>query len=111
MPAYRFEVSTDAGRLERGVVDADSPRHARAQLRERGLVPLDVQPVLQQDGTTRFGARLRNAELTLVTRQLASLLAARLPLEQALGAVIEQAERPAVRERLSAVRSEVVAGQ
>jgi general secretion pathway protein F len=50
-------------------------------------------------------------ELSLLTRQLASLLAARLPLEQALGAVIEQAERPAVRDRLAAVRAEVVGGQ
>jgi len=111
MPAYRFEASTDAGRIERGVIDADSPRLARALLRERGLAPLDVVPIAQQEGPARLGSRLRSAELTLVTRQLASLLSARLPLEQALGAVIEQAERPAVRERFSAVRGEVVAGQ
>jgi len=112
MPAYRFEASTAAGRIERGVIDADSPRQARAQLRERGLAPLEVRPVgAQQDRGAVLGGRIRTTELTLVTRQLASLLAARLPLEQALGAVIEQAERPALRERLSAVRGEVVAGQ
>ena len=113
MPASRFEASTAAGRIERGILDADSPRQARAQLRERGLAPIDVQPVGAQ-GTglnTQIGGRIRTTELTLTTRQLSSLLAARLPLEQALAAVIEQADRPAVRERLSAVRGEVVAGQ
>ena len=112
MPAYRFEASSATGRIERGVLDADSPRQARAQLRDRGLAPLDVQPVGEQQGTgAALGGRIRTTELTLLTRQLASLLAARLPLEQALGALIEQAERPALRERLSAVRGEVVAGQ
>lgn len=112
MSAYRFEASTAAGRIERGVLDADSPRQARAQLRERGLVPLDVRAVGTGDGAgASIGGRIGTTELTLITRQLASLLAARLPLEQALGAVIEQADRPAVRDRLSAVRSEVVAGQ
>ncbi len=112
MPAYRFEASSAAGRIERGVIDADSPRHARGLLRERGMTPLDVLPV-QDAAPARavIGGRMRPAELALCTRQLASLLAARLPLEQALGAVIEQAERHIVRDRFAAVRSEVVGGQ
>lgn len=113
MPAYRFEASTAEGRIDRGVLDADSPKQARALLRERGLVPIDVQPLQAAAASTRefLAGRIRTMELSLLTRQLASLLAARLPLEQALGAVIEQAERPAVRERLAAVRAEVVGGQ
>jgi general secretion pathway protein F len=112
MPAYRFEAVAAGGRIERGVVDADSPKAARSQLRERGLTPLEVtavQEAAHPRGT--LGGRLRTLELSLATRQLASLLAARLPLEQALGAVMEQAERPLVRDRFAAVRSEVVAGQ
>jgi len=114
MSAYRFEASTAAGLIEKGVLDADSPRHARSLLRERGLVPLEVAAVATAAGAGSrdvLGGRIRTSELTLATRQLASLLAARLPLEQALGAVIEQADRPSTRERLAAVRSEVVAGQ
>lgn len=112
MPAYRFEASTVDGRIEKGVLDADSPRQARTLLRERGLVPIDVLPSGAAGGMRQaLGGRIRTGELTLVTRQLSSLLSARLPLEQALGAVIEQAERPAVRDRLAAVRSEVVSGQ
>ncbi|GAA4406424.1 type II secretion system inner membrane protein GspF [Quisquiliibacterium transsilvanicum] len=112
MSAYRFEASTVDGRIEKGVLDADSPRQARTLLRERGLVPIEVLPAGAAGGMRQaLGGRIRTAELTLVTRQLSSLLSARLPLEQALGAVIEQAERPAVRDRLAAVRSEVVSGQ
>jgi general secretion pathway protein F len=114
MGAFRFEAVDAEGATERGVIDAESARHARGLLRERGLVPLDVVPLAAQALDPRrgfVGGRLRAAELAVVTRQLASLLAARLPLEQALGAVVEQAERALVRERFAAVRGEVVGGQ
>ncbi len=113
MPAFRFEASDAAGRIERGLIDADSPRHARALLRERALAPLEVEPLQTSSGATRrtIGARLRTSDLSLATRQLASLLSARLPLEQALDVVIEQAEGRTVRERFAAVRAEVVGGQ
>ncbi|HYF60964.1 MAG TPA: type II secretion system inner membrane protein GspF [Burkholderiaceae bacterium] len=113
MPAYRFEAATRAGAIERGIVDADSPRGARGLLKDRGLVPIAVSPVEQRSGTANvaLGGRLRDAELAMATRQLASLLSARLPLERALAAVVEQAERPVVRDRFAAVRSDVVGGQ
>jgi len=114
MPAYRFEAASAAGRIERGIVDADSPKMARGVLRERGLTPIAVAPVEERNaaaGTISIGGRLRDGELAMSTRQLASLLSARLPLERALAAVIEQAERPVVRDRFAAVRSEVVGGQ
>ena len=113
MPAFRFEASDAAGRIERGLIDADSPRHARALLRERALAPLEVEPLQASVGAARrsLGARLRTSDLSLATRQLASLLSARLPLEQALDVVIEQAESRTVRERFAAVRAEVVGGQ
>ncbi|MFA7504429.1 MAG: type II secretion system inner membrane protein GspF [Burkholderiaceae bacterium] len=113
MPAYRFEAADAGGRIERGVVDADSPRHARSLLRDRGLTPLELstlQAASAAGGTARLG-RLRAMELTLATRQLASLLLARLPLERALASVADQAERRVVRERFAAIRSDVVAGQ
>jgi general secretion pathway protein F len=115
VPAFRFEAADAAGQIKRGVLDADSARQARATLRERGMVPLEVvsNQAAGEAGRTApvLTRRLRTADLSLVTRQLASLLSARLPIEQALNAVVEQAEKAAVRERFSAVRSEVVAGQ
>jgi general secretion pathway protein F len=115
MPAFRFEAATVAGRIERGIVDADSARQARTLLKDRGLTPLAVAPVEDRSaGASRslaIGGRLRDAELAMATRQLASLLSAKLPLERSLSAIIEQAERPLVRDRFAEVRSEVVAGQ
>ncbi|MEZ5740207.1 MAG: type II secretion system inner membrane protein GspF [Burkholderiaceae bacterium] len=115
MAAYRFEAASASGQIEQGVLDADSPRHARSQLRDRGLTPIVVSSLQTQPGagvaSSRFEGRLSTAELTLATRQMASLLAARLPIEQALGTVSEQGERRLVRERFASVRSDVVSGQ
>ena len=95
-------------------LDADTARGARAQLRARGLLPLSVDIIATQASGSRrtaFAPRLTDAELAWLTRQLASLLAASLPLEGALSAVIEQAERPHVAQALTAVRADVRAGQ
>ena len=112
MPAFRFEAAQPDGKFQKGILDADSARQARAMIRERGLVPLDVVAVENRDsaGSIVIGGRLKDNELALCTRQLASLLAARLPLERSLAAVIEQAETARVREKFAAVRSEVVGG-
>ena len=112
MPAFRFEAAQPDGKFQKGILDADSARQARAIIRERGLVPLDVVAVENRDsgGSIVIGGRLKDNELALCTRQLASLLAARLPLERSLAAVIEQAETARVREKFAAVRSEVVGG-
>lgn len=111
MASFRFEAADALGRIEKGLIEADSPRAARGSLRTRGLVPLSVDAVATGGPSrpSRF-RRFPEAELALATRQLASLLAARLPLAMALSATIEGTEHRAVREVLSAVRSEVVAG-
>lgn len=113
MASFRFEASDAAGRIEQGLIEADSARAARSQLRTRGLVPLAVDAVAGGRGARASPFRRRKfseSELAFATRQLASLLSARLPLAAALSATIEGAEQAAVREVLSAVRSEVVAG-
>lgn len=112
MPAFRYQAADPGGKLSKGIVDADSARQARSLIRERGLTPLEVQAIENKAAAgIVIGGRLKDADLALVTRQLASLLSARLPLERALSAVVEQAESARVRERFAAVRSDVVAGQ
>ncbi len=116
MPAFRYEAVDELGKSSKGVVNADSARAARMDLRAQGLTPLLVEAIAAQvdgDGvSTRggFGQKLSTNELTLFTRQLASLLDAGLPLEQALSALLEQAERPYVRDLIGAIRSEVMGG-
>lgn len=113
MPAFRYEAVNTTGATSRGVLQADSPRAARADLRARGLVPLAVEVIVGDVGTRRsfaFGERLSTVELALFTRQLASLLEANLPLEQAFDALMEQAERPYLRDLIAAIRAEVMGG-
>ncbi len=111
MPAYRYEAATAAGRIETGNIDADSPKIARSVLRERGLTPLRIEIAQESDQRSAIGGKLRQSDLMLATRQMASLLSAKLPLEQALSAIVEQADKGVLRDRFAAVRSEVVAGQ
>ncbi|VCU68680.1 Type II secretion system protein F [Pigmentiphaga humi] len=114
MPSYRFEAADAVGKLDRGLIDADSPRAARAQLRARGLTPLAVEEAGAQrsgsGGRGWLGARMSDSELAWATRQLASLLAARLPLDAALTATAEQAEKKHVTEVMTAIRADVRAG-
>ena len=113
MPAFRYEAADAAGKTDKGVIEADSARQARTLLRARGLTPLLVD-VLGAQATKRsgssFGKRLSAQENALVTRQLASLLVAGLPLDEALAALADQAERAYVGELLAAIRAEVVGG-
>ncbi|HUH87842.1 MAG TPA: type II secretion system inner membrane protein GspF [Pusillimonas sp.] len=111
MPSYQYEAVDAAGRNDRGMVDADSERSARQILRTRGLLPLSLRETRNRAGQSSWGrARINDVDLGWLTRQLASLLAARLPLEAALRATMEQAERKHVARVLAAVRDDVRAG-
>jgi len=111
MPSYQYEAVDATGHSDRGMIDADSERSARQALRARGLLPLSVRETRKRAGQSwSAGARISDADLGWLTRQLASLLAARLPLEAALRATLEQAERRHVAQTLAAVRDDVRAG-
>ncbi len=116
MPAFRYEAVEATGATRKGVVDADNARAARADLRAQGLLPISVDAITTQlDAAglakhSAFGNRLSTNELSLFTRQLASLLEASLPLEQAFSALLEQAERPYVRDLIASIRSEIMGG-
>jgi general secretion pathway protein F len=112
--AFRYAAVDGAGKDTSGVVEADSPRAVRQLLRGRGLVPLSVQPVTAQtaEGGVRMtlGRRLSQTELSVMTRQIASLLGASLPVTDALTVMVEQSERPHIRELMAAIRTDVLGG-
>lgn len=115
MPAYSFEALQPDGKTRKGVLDADTARAARAQLRAQGLAPLDVQAISAGDAQRALGGASRrrafdSAQLAVWTRQLAGLVAAGLPLERALSALADEAEDEAQRHCIAALRSEVNAG-
>lgn len=117
MAAFRYEALDASGKTQRGVLEADTARQARSELRESGLTILEVSLIAQSNLSAGILRQLRlrrrqisTSQLSLITRQLATLLAAGLTLEQSLGALIEQSEDQTVRQVLAGVRSEVLAG-
>jgi general secretion pathway protein F len=111
MEAFRYEALDAAGRTVSGVVQADTPRQARIQLRAQGLLPSAVGLVRARERAHQPWARgISSDELSLVTRQLATLLASGLTMEQSLNALIEESSAPMTREILGGVKSEITAG-
>jgi general secretion pathway protein F len=113
VPGFRYQAYSVEGKLHKGVLEADSARQARANLREQGLTPYRVEVIAANDPAA--GARFRRialsaTEVTHLTRGLASLLEAGLTVEQAFNALIEQAESERSRQVLAALRGEVIAG-
>ncbi len=117
MAAFHYNALDAEGKPSNGMIEADSARLARAQLRESGLFVVELNGL--SDTPAQNGARSWNlpfrkriplAEVSLMLRQLATLLEAGLPLEQALAVLIEQGENPAMRQLVAALRSEVLAG-
>jgi general secretion pathway protein F len=115
MPAYSYAALNAQGRTEQGVVEADSERAARSQLRSQALVPLKVlavaAPKARPGDIVLWTARVfSRTDVVVWTRQLASLVAAGLPLERALTALSEEAATPAQRDLVAQLRAEVNAG-
>ena len=112
MPTFDYRALDAQGRSCKGRLEADGPRHARQLLRERGLWPrvlIEVR-VGSDTGRQTRGAGLSAADLALLTLQLATLVQAGLPLEEALEAVAKQSSKRKVAGLLSAVRSRVMEG-
>jgi general secretion pathway protein F len=114
MPAYSFEALDAEGQTRRGVLEADSARTARSQLRSQDLVPLKVEPVQRASSglnTVIWESKVfGTTALAVWTRQLSGLVNAGLPLERALAALSDEAETPRQRDLVSALRTEVNAG-
>jgi len=111
MEAFRYEALDAAGRTVSGILQADSPRQARAQLRAQGLLPSVVDPLRAHERSRQPWARgISPSELSLLTRQLATLLGSGLTVERSLNALIEASNAPVTKEVLGGVKSEVTAG-
>ncbi|MDP2256202.1 MAG: type II secretion system inner membrane protein GspF [Polaromonas sp.] len=118
MPAYSFEALTAEGTTRKGVIEADTARAARGLLRAQALVPLAVEPVGAAAGakpsgwsTNVWNARVFNSTaLAIWTRQIAGLVSSGLPLERALTALADEADKETQRNLVAALRAEVNGG-
>ncbi len=116
MGAFEFQALDATGHERSGVLEGDTPRQVRQQLRDKGWTPLGVVEVRSRGGKSRAPLRfslrrgVNPATLALLTRQLATLVRSALPLEEALYAVSQQTDKPRVKSMIMAVRSRVLEG-
>ena len=116
MPVFAYRGLASNGRSVAGVVDADSVRTARGKLRDRGIFPTDLaeeEAAVKRrlsDYLPSFGRRIPPSELSLLTRQLSSLLGAGVQLVDALAALADQSARPLTKRLLSQIRERVREG-
>ena len=80
MGAYSYKALDEKGKLVKGILEGDSERHVRSQLRQKQLKPVEVgsSSEKQEAGTSKtrsfFKTRLKQSDLAMVTRQLATLI-------------------------------------
>jgi general secretion pathway protein F len=117
MPVFAYRGLAPNGRNVAGVIDADSARNARGKLRELGIFPTDLTEeesargiATQWQWLPSFRRGIKPTELSLLTRQLSTLLGAGVQLTEALGTLGEQSERPHVKRILSQIRERVREG-
>ena len=114
MGAFEFVALDKSGKESKGLLEGDTPKHVRQMLRERHLLPVSVTEVARKESRHQSSLSLRRglsaSELALLTRQLATLSQAGLPLEEALLAVSQQNENPRAQRILLGVRSRVMEG-
>jgi general secretion pathway protein F len=118
MGAFEFAALDKSGKEKKGVLEGDSPRSVRQQLRDQGLIPLSVDEVAQKEiraGEKKgFSLSIRRGisatDLALITRQLATLVHSGLPLDEATSTVARQCEKPRLRSLMLGVRARVMEG-
>lgn len=115
MASYSYTAIDKTGKTVTGIREGDNARQIRNALREMDLVPIDViesnkKMKTSQEKLSFFQPTIKLSYLTLITRQLATLVAASIPIEEALKAVADQCENNQHRTIISAVRNKVLEG-
>src|SRR5690606_25788221 len=114
MGAYSYRALNETGKAVKGILEGDSERQVRSQLRAKKLKPLEVVSITGKAGKAgedssfggmrrRWGNRLNARDLSLITRQLASLVRSGLPLDEALHATARQQNKQNIKDRKSVV--------
>lgn len=114
MGAFEFTAVDPRGKEQKGVIEGDTAKRVRQQLRERDLLPLTVTEVAEKESSRQQSFTIRRtlgaADLALITRQIATLVHSALPIEEALTAVGEQTDNPRIKSIIMGVRAKVMEG-
>jgi general secretion pathway protein F len=121
MAAFEYIALDDKGKEKKGIIEGDTAKQVRQTLREKGLIPLQIDSTKNPeqkssdksssfDTSKMFQRGISSTDLALITRQLATLVRASLPLEETLAAVANQSEKPRIKRMIFSVRSKVMEG-
>lgn len=115
MGAFQYVALDAGGREQKGLLEGDSARHVRQLLRDRQLMPVRVDEVEKTEKEARsrrltLKRGIGGLDLAIMTRQLATLVKAGLPLDEALQAVSQQTEKPRLKSIVLGVRAKVLEG-
>lgn len=123
MPVFAYKGIDSAGKKSSGVIDADNLKSARVKLRRMGVFPTDLASKggAAKGGTSGFSLnmevdlgkyfeRVKTSDLAVLTRQLSTLVAARIPLVDALTALVDQTQNNKLRNVIAEVKDKVVEG-
>ncbi|VAW64219.1 General secretion pathway protein F [hydrothermal vent metagenome] len=120
MAAFEYTALDPKGKEKKGIIEGDTPRQVRQMLRDKGMMPLQIESAANQEkkakgkkqekstGISKRG--ISTAELALFTRQLATLVRAALPIDEALSAVGQQTEKPRIQSIIFALRAKILEG-
>jgi general secretion pathway protein F len=113
MPAFEYTALDSAGRTRKGVVESDSVRQARQFLREKEWIPLAVEAAASRklSGVFAQDRKISNQDMVLVTRQLSTLVASGLPVDEAIKAAADQSEKRRTVKLLLDIRARVLEGR
>jgi len=114
MAAFEYQAVDGDGKTLKGLIEADTARQARQQLRGMSLMPLEIGEVTSRETSSGPSksrrSKLNVPTLSLLTRQLATLISAGQPVESAYHAVSRQTPKPAAKHVMLAVRARVLEG-
>jgi general secretion pathway protein F len=118
MPVYEYTALDTTGKKQKGVLDADSMAAARQKIRQSGKYPVDIRetvPKARQSKKGSFlslqsGSRIKQQEIHVATRQLATLLGAGIPLVPAFNGLIEQTTNKSLQTILTQIKDSVNEG-
>ena len=113
MAVFEYKGLDASGKALSGLVDADSPRLARQRLKEDGVYATELvagKDKPKGNPSITLGGRVRPMDVALLTRQLATLVGAGMPVVECLSALLEQVENQRLKKVLADVREEVKEG-
>ena len=113
MATFSYKALDAKGKQKKGTQEADSARMLRQQLRNAGMTPLEVEAISakrKNSGKGFIQSKIKTADLALITRQLSTLVASSIPIEESLQAVADQCDKPKIKDMIASVRGGVIEG-